>query len=370
MNLLPILESKGRGDSMSIFSKDVPDIMSVYFQHPVWKMKPGETIPDMPLDVQLELINRCNLKCDACPIHKNSRNRTLLSWDVLKKIADEIAKESICYVTICGIGEAALHPDLFKFTRYIRDLEVVPNGMRKLSMIPTVLISNVMWTKNQVNDCIMNPPDLLSASVAGLSDKEIVERRSPIDILGFYENLKYIHDNRHVIRKEDGGISPNIHISTHIYPHEMETRKEEIEIFKEKWLKVCDSVVIKPTMLDQHHLEFDEFMKPSNLQYTDITTTKFERTAPCLETSRRLSVNSDGDIWCGHHNSEDFGDLLGNVYDNSLRDIWHSETMNDFRKEVRAGIFNREGCKSCGGEIRDFHRSVQEMESEIKFGAW
>ena len=369
---LPVVETKGRGNSMSIFSKDgCRDIMFVYFNHPVWKMKWGQSIPDMPLDVQLELVNRCNLKCDACPIHKNSRQRSILTWDVLKRIADEIARESICYITIFGIGAAALHPDLFRFLRYVRDLDVVPKGMRSLSMIPTVLISNVAWTDQQVENCINHPPDLLSASLAGLTDEEIIARRSPIDLSRFYNNLKSIHDSRFVKRGGDGGVSPTIHLSTHIYPHEMESRKEEIEAFKRKWFRVCDSIVIKPTMLDEHHLEFVEFSKSSSLSYTEISSSHFERTAPCMETSRRLSLNSDGDVWCGHHNSEDFGELLGNVYSQTLREIWHSEVMNDFRKEIRAGIFNRKCCKMCGGEIRDFHRTApKELEPQIQFGGW
>lgn len=368
---LPIIENKGRGGSMSIFSKDTPDIMSVYFNHNVWKMKWGDVVPDMPLDVQLEMINRCNLLCDSCPIHKNSRDRSLLSWDVLRRMVDESVDEGVCYFTICGIGEAGLHPDLFRFFRYVRGKDVKPKGMRTLSMMPTVLISNVVWSEQQVQECVENPPDLLSASVAGLLDEEIIERRKPLNLEQFYENLKYIYDNRKVRREEDGGLSPVIHLSTHIYPQEMESRKDDIEAFKEKWFRVCDSVVIKPTMLDEHHLELAEFSENDKIAYTNISATHFERTAPCMETSRRLSVNSDGDVWCGHHNSEDFGELLGNVYSQSLRDIWHSDVMNEFRKETRAGLFTRKGCKMCGGEIRDVHREPpKEREEEIIFGAW
>jgi len=369
---LKIIEKTGRANSMKIFTKKyTKDIMTTYFNHPIWKIKPDGKIPDMPLDVQLELINRCNLKCSACPILYNSREKSMLTWDILKKIADEIQEEDICYITICGIGEASLHPNLFDFLNYVRNLKIKPLNMRCLNMIPTVLISNVVWNKKHLKKCIENPPDLLSASVAGLTDEEITERRGSIDVNKFYNNLKFIYNNRNIKRIDDKGISPTIHLSTHVYPHEMETRKKDIEKFKEKWFNVCDSIIIKPTMIDQHHAQLSEFNKKSKLKYIKLTETKFERTSPCMETSRRLSVNSDGKIWCGHHNSEDFGPYLGDVYKNTLREIWHSHKMNEFRKEVRAGIFKRPGCKACGGEIRDFHRlPLKTPEKEIEFFKW
>jgi len=358
----------GRAKSMSLTVKNSgPDIMDTYFNHPVWKQKWGEPIPDMPLDVQLELINSCNLACDSCPILHQTRIKSSLTWEVLKRIADESAEESVCYFTICGIGEAALHPKLFEFLRYVRNKTVKPKGLRTLTTMPTILISNAVWPQKHIQQCIDHPPDMLSLSLAGLTDEEHIARRSPINLDKFFQNVKALHDGRKLRRPEDGRLAPTIHISTHIYPHEM-TNHEAIQAFEKKWLQISDAVVIKPTMIDQHHMRLKEFSTPSNLQYTDISTNHFSRTAPCMETSRRLSIDSNGDIWCGHHNSEDFGPLLGNVYHNSLREIWHSDTMNEFRREVRAGIFHREGCQKCGGEIRDWHREVPKtIEKEIKF---
>src|SRR5205085_1154407 len=118
----------GRAGSMQMLHKNevIKDVTRVYFDHPVWQMKWGEPVPDMPLDVQLEFINRCNLACEACPILHHTRPRSLLTWDALKRIADEANEGGVCYFTVCGIGEASLHPDLFRFLRYVRDMDVKP----------------------------------------------------------------------------------------------------------------------------------------------------------------------------------------------------------------------------------------------------
>jgi radical SAM protein with 4Fe4S-binding SPASM domain len=149
-----------------------------------------------------------------------------------------------------------------------------------------------------------------------------------------------------------------------------------VERFKEKWLAICDAVVIKPTLLGQHFKEYQHFARPdalatvrgSNLAYADISESHFERTAPCFETSRRLAINSDGNVWCSHHASEDFGPYLGNVKQQTLRQIWHGETMNAFRRQTRAGIFDRICCKECGGELIENHRvPSRAMEPHITF---
>jgi MoaA/NifB/PqqE/SkfB family radical SAM enzyme len=364
----------GRAGTMLKFYRDeaVKDVMRDYFNAPEWKMGWGDPLPAAPLDIQIEMVNRCNLHCNACSIDHQTRDKSTLDWDVLTRLVDHAADEGVCYFTICGMGEATLHPLLFPLLGYIRNKPIPPRPRRTLSFMPTVLISNGMWSTAQVKKCLEAPPDVLSLSLAGLTDAEIVERRGGIDLQHFYANVKTLFEQRHVQRPDDKGLSPTIHISTHIYPHELETRAAEIEAFKEKWFKVCDIVVIKTTEVNltmQNNKEFTGY-NPRNRQfsYDFITDTSFERTAPCFETSRRLSINSDGDVWCGHHLSEEFGAFLGNVAHQTLREIWRGDQMNAFRREVRAGIFNRPACRACGGEIRDEHRqSTREMERVLSF---
>jgi len=371
----------GRAGAIVISWKDkgTKDITRHYFEHPVWQMKWGDPVPDMPLDVQLELINACSLSCTACPVHQQNRPTSLLTWDVLQSIVNQSAEGGVCYFTICGVGEASLHPDLFRLLRLIRSKNVAITGMRRVPMLPSVLISNGVWTDAQVAECIENPPDLLSLSLAGLTQQEIEDRRRPINLEQFYETVKRLHGSRRLVRDIDGGISPIIHISTHIYPHEIDSRADDIQRFKEKWFEVCDAVVIKPTMLGPHHQDFCQYLDgplpdrktPSPLKYNNISKKHFERTAPCMETSRRLSVDSDGNVWCGHNLSEYMGSCLGNVYKQGLREIWHGETMNGFRRGVRAGVFNHATCKLCGGEIRETVRVLPVcLEDDISFGGW
>lgn len=369
----------GRAGSLIKEYKDdgVKDITSTYFLHPIWAMKAGSPIPDMPLDVQFELLNRCNLQCIDCSARMpTTRARSLLEWEVLRKCVDEAASEGVCYFTICGIGEASLHPDLWRLCGYIRSKDVEQKGLRVLPMMPTILVSNGMYSKAQVEECIKNPPDVLSISVAGLTDEEIERRRSPLQIDRLWQNIWTIYKGRKVVRGVDGSLVPIIHVSTHILPREYSERAEDIRAFKKRWFEVSDAVVIKPRMIGKFTESYGEFLVNAvsrsegdgPLCYADISQTHFQRIAPCFETSRRLSIDSDGNVWCGHHRSEDFGRFLGNVKWQSLREIWHGEPMNEFRRQVRAGAFERRCCMTCGDEIREVQRErAERVEDNLRF---
>jgi radical SAM protein with 4Fe4S-binding SPASM domain len=354
-NLKPSEYGRSRGMSIYLRHSDIRDITRRYFEHPIWRLEEKYEFPDMPLDIQLELINKCNLSCPACVINYANRKISILKWNTLKKIVDESARESVCYFTICGVGEAALSPYLFPLLGYIRRKKVEVKGLRQLNMLPSVLISNGIWSERQVNMCLQNPPDLVSFSLSGLTNKDICERRYPINLNRFRENVTRLFTSRKIRREIDGAILPIIHISTHIYPFEITERKKEVEHFIRNWLSISDAVVIKPTMINNKINKFENFLnsKFSNLQYINISENHYERTKPCFETSRRLSINSSGNVWCGHHNSEDSGSFLGNIEENTIREIWHGKKMQKFREEVRNGKFNNALCKKCGGEIRE-----------------
>jgi MoaA/NifB/PqqE/SkfB family radical SAM enzyme len=326
----------------------------------------------MPLDVQLEMANRCNLNCGSCNQLEQKREKSFLDWDTLVKIVNEAAAEGVAYFTICGLGEASLHPDLFRLLGLIRSKIVEPKGLRRFNRMLSVLISNGKWTQKQVGECIENPPDLLSISVAGLNDEEILKYRKGIDLDKLWNDISQIYNQRKITREIDQGVSPTIHVSTHVFPYEMETRLEDIKQFKQKWFNICDVIVIKPTEIYTNDPKFfiNEFGSKLNkqLQYTKISASGYTRTAPCFETSRRLSINSDGDVWCGHSLSERFGSYLGNVKKQTLREIWHGKEINEFRLQVRSGIFQRSCCLKCGGEIREFHKNrSNKIEQQIIF---
>jgi hypothetical protein len=167
------------------------------------------------------------------------------------------------------------------------------------------------------------------------------------------ETVRQLHSNRHVRHPLTDQRLPVIHVSTHIYPDEMVSCANEIRAFVDKFGSVADAVVVKPTMLSARHTAFDHYVG----QHEGLSEDRYRRTQPCFETSRRLAVAVNGDVWCGHNLPEDFGEPLGSVHEQSVIDIWRGPRMTKFRTEVRAGRFGLDVCQACGGELREGHVS-------------
>ena len=358
-----IVDLNYRGNLMNIHQKkDVKDITRVVFDNPVWKMGAGDPVPDMPLDIQIEVTNVCNLLCEACPYVFSVREKEFFPWDLLKELVDQAAEEGVAYVTLGGIGETMLYRRIFEAVKYIREKKVKPKGLRTIPYMPSVVISNGQWLKGQIEQCLENPPDLISFSLAGLTDDEFLERRKGLNISKFEDLLSRLFHERKFIRDIDGGVAPIIHVSTHIFPAEYETRQDDIARFKERFFGISDAVVVKPTMHGPNYSvdTFGEFsIRPDKFyhgggmeKHQVVEESAYTRNTPCFEPSRRLAMASNGKVWCGHNNLEGFGDHLGDLTTHSLREVWHGDRMTKFRNQIRSGIFHRSGCQQCGSGPR------------------
>lgn len=76
---------------------------------------------NIPLKVDIEVTNSCNLQCKYCYIESKSKNNQInLSKNYLINLFDELKKMGTLFITITG-GEALLHPDIFEIMEYAVD---------------------------------------------------------------------------------------------------------------------------------------------------------------------------------------------------------------------------------------------------------
>jgi sulfatase maturation enzyme AslB (radical SAM superfamily) len=74
------------------------------------------------IQLQIETINVCQAACVFCPYPKQERKHALMSMGLYKKIIDEAADiPLIDAVTITGLGETLLDPNIFERIEYIRE---------------------------------------------------------------------------------------------------------------------------------------------------------------------------------------------------------------------------------------------------------
>jgi len=86
----------------------------------------------LPLHIQVEVTNACNLKCATCHRDLLYPEPTMMSFENFKKVYDEIHPENI---NVSGLGEPFLNPDIFKMIKYAKDNGSVVNCASNFTLV-------------------------------------------------------------------------------------------------------------------------------------------------------------------------------------------------------------------------------------------
>jgi radical SAM protein with 4Fe4S-binding SPASM domain len=76
-----------------------------------------EVVNDLPIHLQMESTDACNLNCTTCSRDILIKKSRLLDEKVWKKVIDETRPSNI---NVSGIGEPFLHPDIFEIVKYAK----------------------------------------------------------------------------------------------------------------------------------------------------------------------------------------------------------------------------------------------------------
>ncbi|GAB5449589.1 radical SAM protein [Gymnodinialimonas sp.] len=145
-----ILVSSSPGDSLLasvqnlVAAKSAKPIMihSVMMPDAEWSQPLGAFVPievdtiqgriqpsDIPLNFELELISRCNARCNFCPIQDMDRLGNTMSDEVLDRILERIAQLDTSLVYLCGVGEPLLYKKLVDVVRRVSTEVGCPVGV-------------------------------------------------------------------------------------------------------------------------------------------------------------------------------------------------------------------------------------------------
>lgn len=109
--------------------------------------------------LQLEVTNRCNMKCPMCPVNREmKRKRGDMDFDKFRKLVDE--NPEIEYYLLMNWGEPLLHPRFFDMVRYVR-----LRGGR-----PLFTTNGALLTDKTMREMIGSGVDRVTISMDGIGD--------------------------------------------------------------------------------------------------------------------------------------------------------------------------------------------------------
>lgn len=256
-----------------------------------------------PIFLLIEPTNACNIDCYFCPRKTSRREVGYMDFELYKRIIDECVRFG--KRTMIGLqkdGEPLLHPSILKMIKYAKD---------KSASHILHLATNAFFLNEEMAMGILNSglDDLLISidAASGETYKKIKGRDNlyqvEANVLRFLQIKRKIKSKKPFVRIKLAKTADNT---------------GEEKLFKRKWHGLADWVEIT-----------DIFQWGETKNIGSDFTSKLSR-YPCLFPWYWPAINWNGDvsICCYDFNSEG---ILGNVYKDSLSNIWSNSKLRDIR---------------------------------------
>lgn len=309
-----------------------------------------------PTVVQIEITNKCNLKCIHCYASSGNKKSYELTTNEIKKLISELYDSGTTMVLLTG-GEPLLHPDFLELCKTVRsyglELGINSNGIlltnemaRELKCLDLKLFSiSLHGIKKDTHDAIcgkdsydnviksiniamrQNLPLRFSSMISKINYKEIPQILEYALLLGIkgISVFRFLSVGRGINSKTRLHIDNNLH-------------------------KIVVSDLLR--IASNNNLIFR-----IEAPYVDTSWQKNEliESVPCLAGIEICTVTSEGDI-IGCNGLRNLSSVAGNVRKTEFNKIWlESEFFNElrrFNKNWEKLCPNCEKGSSCGGGCR------------------
>lgn len=267
-----------------------------------WANNPANHIVEKyPLHLDVEITNNCNLKCSFCASTiYNYDQKGFMDFDLFKKIVDESADMGLYALKLNWRGEPLLHKQVVQMVKYAKEKK-----------IPDVFINtnDYFLDRDMSQQLIEAGIDRIIISFEGYTQEVYEKYRVGSDFDLVRNNIIQLNN----LKKSK---KPRIRIQSVGIPEIKGHEKE----YRDFWKDLADEVSII-NYRDEKEL-YGKMNSDNSWQcpylWLRLTIAYDGAVYPCCFVTKKP------DMYCGDYS-------IGNVMDNSIADLWHSEKMNEYR---------------------------------------
>lgn len=270
-----------------------------------WEQNPREQIvSDFPLHLNIEVTGRCNLMCRHCFRYSRRTGLGDMDFDLFKKIIDEGIKHNLHAISPGWMGEPFLHPRLMDMINYAKSKKI-------LDVI--VNTNGTLIDEEKSKEILDSGLDRIIISIDAVTEQIYNQIKFGSDFKLVNKNINYL-----IEQKEKRGLSSPTVIVQMI---DQSQSHEELMAFVYYWKNKADMIRIATYQSPDG--------KPGDKRRIQHTP---ETVFPCPQLWQRLVVSWDGGVYpCVGDNA--CRELLGNVKQDNLYDIWHGDRLKYLRKK-------------------------------------
>jgi len=287
----------------------------------------------LPLFVQIEPTNRCNLNCSLCitGLGKLRRPKRDMSFREFTQIIDQF-EESIIYLVLYNLGEPLLNTQLYDMIKYAKKKKIFVR-----------LSSNGYFTeKKHIKDIVNCGLDELIISLDCVSPQNYLKYKNSHSFYDVINNIELI------IKERKGKHGPFINVQLLL----IRDNEEDISQFRclVRRLGVDKGLIKKPRVNFPGVIPDTSFL-PLNSKYIRKSYKDFNRIRECIRPWISTVILSDGSVvpCCFDMQGEyNFGDTI-NL---NFRQIWNSDRYILFRSQILTDSNHISLCQQCS--VKDF----------------
>ncbi len=326
-------------DGLNFISKATPlrvlnaagVLASYYYSRLVGKAR----IKGLPVSISFEPTTSCNLRCPECPsgLRSFTRPTGMLQDALFKKTIDELSK-TLWYLVFYFQGEPYLHPSFLELVRYAASKKIY-----------TATSTNAHYlTDENARKTVLSGLDRLIISIDGTTQETYQQYRVGGQLSKVLEGTRNIMKWKKALKSK----TPHV-IFQFLVVKPNQHQIEEVKKLAEEY--GVDEVGLKTAQIyDYQHgselipdlQEFSRYHKQQDGTYT----IKNEMENNCWKMWHSCVVTWDGKVvpCCfdkdAHHR-------LGDVSQQSFRELWNGEPYNAFRNTLMKSRDEIEMCKNC-----------------------
>jgi len=280
-----------------------------------------------PLRVLIDPSSACNFKCKFC-VHGMEKKPfgSIMTLDTFYKTVDRLLEfeEKPNIIHLFGVGEPLLNKNIAKFAEILKE--------KNVSQEVALTTNGSLLTYSLSEKLVDSKIDRITISLNGLSDYQ-------------FKNNCDVHINYNELKEQIHYLC-SIRKNTHVHIKIIGDYYTEIE--KEKFINdyknVCDSVNI-----DYLNNSWPGHDTSGGIGHDMYTGVKIEKNLVCPHVFYEMMINSDGSISPCSLDYKYSVENLGNVFDNSLVEIWDGKILTQLRNETieGCGMKSYSICREC-----------------------
>ena len=298
---------------------------------------PMETLTRFPKYFLIEPINTCNARCIMCGIDFDKKKTTVLSDELLDKIASELAQYS------GHVEKVKLYLDcepLLDRNLHLKIARLKDAGIKKVNIASNASI----LTTRRATDLINAGLDEIYITIDSM-------KKETFEAIRLRLNFDKVYDNTVNFIKLRDELNPDLSIRVQMILQELNA--DEGDAFADHWnplLGPQDQVAVQRAHNWANAVEVMKFGDEETIN-----------NIPCIALWGTLCIHANGDVGlCCMDTTTSI--QLGNVNTESIADIWSGERLEDIREKHFSGRRNEipicNGCTLWRNSKRDLKREL------------